>query len=327
MTRERSYGEALRDAQAYLLETDPRFFILGQGVWAPWYVGNSMKDLDIEYGVERIIDTPVSESACTGAAIGAALCGYRTLVVHPRVDFMILAIDQIVTQAANWNHMFGAQTSPAVTFRGIVNRGGEQGAQHSQALHAWFAHVPGLKVVMPATVADARELLIASVQYPGPVLFIDDRWLYDERDILPPVKDVSLNDIRPQVLVSGSDITLVSISYGVKIALQAAQQLEKSGVSAEVIDLRLANPLHAEEVIESVKKTKRLCVIDAAWQTCGVAGEIIARVTESLPPGTLIASPRRVTLPTAPAPTARNLEEAFYFKPERVVQMTKEMCR
>ena len=121
-----------------------KVFAIGQGLWSPWYVGNSMTDLDIQFGRERIIDTPVSELACTGAALGASLCGYRPVVVHPRVDFMLLAVDQIVTQAAKWRSMFGGQVSAPVTIRAIVNRGGEQGAQHSQALHSWFAHVPGL---------------------------------------------------------------------------------------------------------------------------------------------------------------------------------------
>ena len=322
-----SYGQAIRDAHAFVLRTDPRFFVLGQGVWAPWYVGNSMTDLDLEFGTDRIIDTPVSEAACTGAALGAALCGYRTLVVHPRVDFMILAIDQIVTQAANWSHMFGGDVSPAVTFRGIVNRGGQQGAQHSQALHSWFAHIPGLRVALPATARDARDLLIASILDPGPVVYIDDRWLYEEEELMPEAQEVYFNSIRPAVRRGGKDITLVSISFGVKVALEAATALEQLGIQAEVVDLRLANPIMIEEVLTSVERTGRLCVVDAAWASCGLAGEVIARVMETIPPNVLKSQPRRITLPNAPAPTSAPLEKDFYFTSATVVTLVQEMCK
>ena len=143
-----NYGTAILAAFEYLLENYPEVFVIGQGLWSPWYVGNSMTDLDKKFGAERIIDTPVSESACTGAAVGASLSGTRPIVVHPRIDFMLYAVDSIVNQAAKWSHMTGGQASPNLTVRAIINRGGEQGAQHSQALHAWFAHIPGLRVVM-----------------------------------------------------------------------------------------------------------------------------------------------------------------------------------
>src|SRR5438034_4842397 len=145
--RELTYAEALREATAQLLKNDPRVFVFGKGLWSPWYVGSSMKDIDKEFGRDRVIDSPVSESATTGAAIGAALAGMRVVVIHPRMDFMLLAVDQIVNQAANWSYMCGGRVSVPVTIRAIVNRGGEQAAQHSQSMHAWFMHVPGLKVV------------------------------------------------------------------------------------------------------------------------------------------------------------------------------------
>ncbi len=158
-----TYAAAIREGFRYLLSHHAEVFAIGQGLWSPWYVGTTMRDLDTEFGPERVIDTPVSELACTGAALGASLCGYRPIVIHPRMDFMLLATDQIVNQAAKWSYMLGGAQRPALTIRGIINRGGEQGAQHSQALHAWFAHVPGLRVVMPSTQKDARDLLIASV--------------------------------------------------------------------------------------------------------------------------------------------------------------------
>src|SRR5258706_3039619 len=154
-----SYAEAIREAHAELLASDPRVFVVGQGLWSPWYVGTSMRDLDVEFGRHRIIDSPVSENATTGLAVGAALAGMRPIVVHPRMDFMLLAVDPIVNQAANWSYTFAGRVNLPVLIRATINRGRRQGAQHSQALHAMFMHVPGLKVGMPSTAYDATRLL------------------------------------------------------------------------------------------------------------------------------------------------------------------------
>ena len=253
-----NYGTAILSAFEYLLKNYREVFVIGQGLWSPWYVGNTMTDLDKKFGLERIIDTPVSESATTGAAVGASLAGMKPIVVHPRIDFMLYAMDAVVNQAANWSHMFGGQANPNVTIRGIINRGGEQGAQHSQALHAWFAHIPGLRVVMPSTVADARDLLIASVLCKDPVIFIDDRWLYDQEDILPPIKEIDLTTQKPIVTSKGKDITIVASGHSSLLAREATQELKKNHISAEVIDTRVLNPLHSRPIINSVKKP-RIC--------------------------------------------------------------------
>jgi pyruvate/2-oxoglutarate/acetoin dehydrogenase E1 component len=320
-----NYGAAIRAGFVHLLDTRPEVFVIGQGLWAKWYVGNSMTDLDKLYGVDRIMDSPVSELACTGAAVGASLCGYRPVVVHPRVDFMLYGIDAIVNQAAKWSHMVGGQAHPAVTIRGIVNRGGEQGAQHSQALHSWFAHIPGLRVVMPATPQDARDLLIASVLCDDPVLYIDDRWLYDWEATLPPVAERLLEREGPRVLRDGTDITLVGASYSTKLCLAAADTLAERGIAAEVIDLRVINPLDASIVVASARKTRRLVVVDGGWKTCGLAGEIIARVTEALPPHALVAAPVRLTIADAPAPASAPLERAYYVTEVDVVHAARRV--
>ena len=221
-----TYCEAILEAHRWLMRERSEVFCIGQGVWSPWYVGNSMRDLEKDFGVERVIDTPVSEAATTSAALGAALGGYRPIVVHPRMDFAVLAMDAIVNQAANWNHMFGGGISVPLTVRMIINRGGEQGAQHSQALHAWLAHVPGLRVVMPATPADARDLLIASVLSDDPVVYIDDRWLYEREAELDEIAPVDLRDIRPRVRREGSDLTLVGTGNGAAMCEEAAELLE-----------------------------------------------------------------------------------------------------
>ena len=315
-----TFSEGILSAFRYLLSNYPEVFIIGQGLWSPWYVGTSMTDLDRDFGRDRVIDSPVSELAVTGAAIGASLCGYRPVVVHPRMDFMVLAVDQIVNQAANWSHMFGAQTNVAITIRAIINRGGEQGAQHSQALHSWFAHVPGLRVVMPAMPRDARDLLISSVLSDDPVLYIDDRWSYEIEQEVPPIKEKDLRQEGPEVIREGTDCTLVAGGYATFLCIKASEQLQSRGVSCEVVDLRVINPLDFETVVASVRKTGYLVAVDGGWATCGLAGEILAGVAERVEPSAFKGAPIRLTLPKAPAPTSKPLEEAYYLKPEDIVE-------
>ena len=305
-----SYAEAMREALAQAMEHDPRVFVIGQGVWSPWYVGASMKDLDKQFGRERVIDSPVSENATTGVAIGAALAGMRPVVIHPRVDFMLLAIDQLVNEAANWSYMFGGRASVPIVIRPIINRGGEQGAQHSQALHAWFMHVPGLKVVMPATPYDAKGLMVAGILDDNPVLYIDDRWLYSQTgDVPEEMYAVPLG--QAAVRREGGDATVVAVSYLVTEALAAAERLSHDRVEIEVIDVRSLKPLDDATILASVRKTGRLVVADGGWRTCGAAAEIVARVCEQAM-GSLRAPVVRVTLPDVPAPTSPALESAYY---------------
>jgi pyruvate/2-oxoglutarate/acetoin dehydrogenase E1 component len=320
-----NYGTAILAGFEYLLEKYPEVFVIGQGLWSPWYVGNSMTDLDKKFGVERIIDTPVSESACTGAAVGASLAGMKPIVVHPRMDFMIYAMDAVVNQAAKWSHMLGGQAHPGVTIRSIINRGGEQGAQHSQALHSWFAHIPGLRVVMPSTVADARDLLIASVLCPDPVMFIDDRWLYDQEDYLPDVSELNLIDQRPVITNHGNDITIVSSGHTSLLARESLILLNAEKISAEIIDVRVLNPFHIDEIVSSVKKTKNLLVVDSGTLTAGFSAEIISKVVENISTDCLMNPPKRIALPDAPAPTSRVLEKNYYLYKEDVANAVKSI--
>jgi pyruvate dehydrogenase E1 component beta subunit len=321
-----SYGEAIREGFRFAMSEDPSVLVIGQGLWSPWYVGNTMRDLEKEFGTDRVIDTPVSELACTGAAIGAALCGYRPVVTHPRVDFGLLAVDQIVNQAAKWNAMFGGTSPVPAVFRLIVNRGGEQGAQHSQSLYSWFAHVPGLRVATPATAADARDLLLASIWSDDPVVYIDDRWLYDVTGDLGEPKAIDIAAVRPQTLRSGDDITLVGFSWSTSLNLEAADLLANEQISADVIDLRVLNPLDLTPVMESVSRSGRLVVAEGDWATCGVAAEVVSRVVEDLGPNALLAAPARVALAAAPAPTSRALERLYYPAADDVAAAARRAC-
>ena len=284
-----------------------------------------MKDLDLKYGKDRVIDCPVSEYATTGAAVGASISGYKPMIVHPRIDFMLLAVDQIVTQAAKWRYMFGGNASSPVTFRGIINRGGEQGAQHSQSLHSWFSHIPGLRVVMPYSANDARDLMISSVLCEDPVLYIDDRWLYDQEEDSHDIKILDLNNVDPKIILEGDDITIVGIGHTVKLITDSINFLNKEKIKPEIIDLRILNPINYEIIIKSVEKTGRLLVVDGDWSSCGMAGEIISSIIENVDLKKFKTSPQRITLPDSPAPTSKLLENQYYINNTDIVQKTIKM--
>jgi pyruvate/2-oxoglutarate/acetoin dehydrogenase E1 component len=314
-----TYAQAIREAHAQMLELDGRVFVIGQGLWSPWYAGASLDGLDREFGCARVVDTPVSENAVTGMAVGAALAGLRPIVFHPRMDFMLLAMDPIVNQAANWSYLFGGRADDGgvpLVIRSVINRGGEQGAQHSQALHAMFMHVPGLKVVMPSTPADAKGLLMAAVADPGPVLYIDDRWLYAEigevaaEPFTVPIGEATLRRC-------GSDVTLIGISWMASECVRAAGILEREGIDAEVIDLRSLKPWDKEMVAGSVSRTGRAVVADGGWRTAGASAEIAAEIAERVFEH-LLAPVVRVTLPDAPAPARPAEEQAYYPGAERI---------
>jgi pyruvate dehydrogenase E1 component beta subunit len=325
MSKEIDYGSAIREGFEYLLEKFDDVVVLGQGLWSPWYVGNSMTELEKKFGKNRVIDTPVSESAVTGIGVGAAIAGMRPIIVHPRMDFMLYAMDAIVNEAAKWSYMFGGQASAGVTIRSIINRGGEQGAQHSQALHAWFAHIPGLRVVMPYSVSDARDLLIASVLSKDPVIYIDDRWLYETTGTLEPIKEIKLENVKPTRLTMGTDLTIVGSGYSTYLALEAEIILRNHGINCEVIDLRVISPIDIRPIVESVMKTGRLLVVDGGWSPAGIAGEILASIVENVAPSNLRGKPRRITLPFSPAPAAPNLEHLYYPTIDDVVKTALEM--
>ena len=321
--RRLSYAQAIREAHAQLLAGDPRVFILGQGLWSPWYAGTSMHDLDKEFGRERVIDSPIAENATTGAAIGAALAGMRPIVFHPRMDFMLLAADPVINQAANWSYMFAGRVSAPVVIRSVINRGGEQGAQHSQALHAMFVHVPGLKVVMPSTAHDAKGLLIAAVQDGNPVLYIDDRWLYDTTDDVPE-EMYAVPIGKAAVRRRGRDVTIVATSYMAAEAVKAVATLEMQGIDAELVDLRSLKPWDRDTVFASVVRTGRVVVADAGWQTAGVAAEIVATIACDIFDA-LKAPAVRVCLPDVPAPVSRPNEAAYYVGADNLVAAVEKM--
>lgn len=323
--RQLQFSLAINEALDLMMAKDKRVFVIGQGVKSPWYVGNTTRGLLQKYGEERIIDTPISENAITGCAVGAAIAGMRPVLVHPRVDFLMYGLDPVINQAANWNYMFGGGAPVPVVFWLIVNRGGEQGAQHSQALHALFSHIPGLKVVMPSNPYDAKGLLISAIEDNNPVVYIDDRWLYNTHCFVPEgIYRVPIG--KAVVRRKGKVITIAALSYMVKEALIAAETLWKEGIDVEIIDLRSAKPLDKKTIFTSVRKTGRFIVVDNGWLTCGLSAEVSALVSERL--FKYLKSPvQRIALPDLPAPASRTLEKAYYPYASLIVKKAKQMLR
>jgi pyruvate dehydrogenase E1 component beta subunit len=323
--RKLTYSLAINEALRQMMEIDPSVILLGQGVKSPWYVGNTCKDLINLFGERRVIDTPISENAMTGAAVGASLAGMKAISMHPRIDFALYAFDPIINQAANWSYMNGGRASVPVVFWLVINRGGEQAAQHSQAFHSLFSHIPGLKVVAPSNPYDAKGLFIAAVNDPNPVVYIDDRWLYGTENNVPEeFYEIPIG--KAAILNKGSDITIVSSSFLTTVALKAVSELAEKGLNAELIDLRTIKPLDISLILESVNKTGRLLIVDGSWRTNSIASEISANVSEKAFRN-LKCPVSRITLPDSPAPASRSLESKYYINQKNIVDGVLEMIQ
>ena len=323
--RKLQYSLAINEALHQMMAADSSVFLIGQGTKSPWYVGNTAQGLLERFGEIRVIDTPVSENAMTGAAVGAAIAGMRPVVVHPRMDFMFYAFDPIVNEAANWYYMNGGKASVPVVFWGIINRGGEQAAQHSQALHAIFAHIPGLKVVMPSTPYDAKGLMIAAIKDPNPVVFIDDRLLYRVEDIVPEeIYEVEIG--KGVIRREGKDVTLATVSFMAHESVKAADELAEQGIDVEVIDLRSVKPLDAELIVKSIRKTGRLVVADGGWKSFGLSAEVAAIASEQAF-AFLKAPVKRLALPDCPAPASSVLEKEYYKNSRDIIEAVKQVMK
>lgn len=309
--REISYAEAIREGLELSMSENPQVIIIGEGVPDPKAIFNTTAGLRSRFGENRVFDMPLSENGITGVCIGAAISGMRPVMVHQRIDFSLLAMDQIVNNAAKWYYMFDGQSHVPLVIRMIIGRGWGQGPQHSQSLQAMFGQVPGLKVIMPTTAYDAKGMLISAIEDDGPVIFIEHRWLHNVRDHVPDVAyRVPLNKARR--LHEGQSLTIAAFSYMALEAFWAAKALkEYMDISVDVLDMRSVRPLDIEAVIDSLKKTGRLIVADTGSKTGGIAGELIAQVVEQAF-DILKSPPLRVVLPDFPAPTSPFMTEGYY---------------
>jgi acetoin:2,6-dichlorophenolindophenol oxidoreductase subunit beta len=317
------FSQAINNAQYIAMALDKKVLCYGLGVDDPKQIFGTTIGLKEKYGEHRVFDTPTSENAMTGVAIGAGLRGYRSIMIHQRLDFFLLAMDQLVNGAAKWNYMFGGQNSVPITIRLILGRGWGQGPTHSQSLQAWFAHIPGLKVVMPSTAKDAKGLLLSSIFDENPVIFMEHRWLHNQKGVVPE-GDYRIPLGEANIVHPGSDVTVVAMSYMTVEALRAINYLElKMNISCELIDLRTVSPIDWESIYTSVQKTGRLLVLDTGATTGSIAGEIVARVAMDLF-SDLRCAPRRIALPDVPTPTSPALTENFYPGSETImVQITQ----
>jgi pyruvate/2-oxoglutarate/acetoin dehydrogenase E1 component len=305
-----TYAQAIREATEQEMERDPSVFVLGIGVDDYTGIYGTTLGLVDKFGRERVLDTPLSEDAMTGMAIGAALAGLRPVHVHIRMDFVLLAMNQLVNIAAKSSYMFGGAVSVPIVVRSIIGRSWGQGAQHSQGLHSFFVHVPGLKVVAPSTPYDAKGCLIQSIRDNNPVMFVEHRMLHNQKGQVPE-SEYTVPFGKARVLAQGSDVTLVGISYMVVECLRAQRHLHEVGISAEVIDPISLSPLDINTIVESVRKTGRLIVVDAAWTSCGASAEIVAKVAETLG-GLEGLRLRRMGFEPVVCPTTKGLENLFY---------------
>ncbi len=307
--RELTYPQAICEATEQSMAADPSVLLFGLGVDDPKAILGTTKGLLEKFGPGRIFDTPLSEDAMTGVAIGLALAGMRPIHVHIRMDFLMLAMNQLVNMAAKSHYMYGGQENVPLVVRAIIGKSWGQGAQHSQALHSFFMHVPGIKVVAPATAYDAKGCLNAAIRDNNPVLFVEHRILYFLKSHVPTETYV-VSPGKARRVTEGSDVTIVGISHMQLEAYRAQIYLQEMGISAEVIDPIWLAPLDMSTIIESVRKTRRLCVVDNGWLTCGASAEIVASVCEALQ-GEKIQV-RRMGFAPSPCPPTPPLEDLFY---------------
>lgn len=320
----KTYAVAINEAHKQLLETDESVIVVGQGVDSPWFVGMTTVGL-IEKYPDRVLDTPISEAATAGATVGAAMAGMKPIVFFPRMDFMYLTLDQFINHCSSWSYMFDGKVNVPIVIRGLVNRGGEQSSQHSQSPFALYAHIPGFKVVCPATAYDAKGLLIAATKDKNPVVFIEDRWLYScEQDVPDEMYEVEIG--KGNILREGKDITLVCASFMVQEGLKAAQELKNDGIDVEVLDIRSIKPLDEELILKSVAKTKKAVVAVADWEFCGVASYISSVIYDKA--FSILEKPiGQVTLPNCHAPASHKLEEVYYPTKDNIVSKIKEILK
>ncbi|HEU4701370.1 MAG TPA: alpha-ketoacid dehydrogenase subunit beta [Conexibacter sp.] len=311
-----TFREALRAAIREAMRADERVFLMGEDVGAYGGSFGVSRDLLAEFGPERIRDTPLSESAFTGAGIGAALGGMRPIVEVMTVNFSLLAADQLVNNAATIPHMSGGQFAVPLVVRMTTGGGRQLAAQHSHSLEGWYAHVPGLKVLAPGTLEDARGMLAPALADPNPVLIFEHGSLYGmEGELADPPPEVALTGAA--VRRAGSDVTLIAYGGSLPKALDAAEMLSTDGIDAEVLDLRALRPLDADAVLASVVRTHRAVVVDEAWRTGSLAGEIVALIAEQAL-YELDAPPERVCSVEVPIPYAKHLEDAALPSVERI---------
>ncbi len=317
--------DALRDAMAEEMRRDPDVFLMGEEVAEYQGAYKISQGLLQEFGANRVIDTPITEHGFTGLAIGAGFDGLKPIVEFMTWNFAMQAMDQIINSAAKTRYMSGGQMSCSIVFRGPNGAASRVAAQHSQDYAAWYASVPGMKVIAPYSAADAKGLLKAAIRDPNPVCFLENEMLYGKSFPVPKLDDFVLPIGKARICRPGKDVTIVSYSITVGQALEAAEKLAEDGIDAEVIDLRSLRPLDMDTVLESVKKTNRIVTFEQAWPVCSIGSEICSRVAlETF--DYLDAPPTKVSGKDVPMPYAANLEKLALPTVEDLIEAVKAVC-
>jgi len=305
-----TYSQAILEGTSQEMDRDDRVFVMGQGVDDPKGTVGTTMGLHKKFGARRSFDVPIAEDGMLGVAIGSALAGLRPINVHIRFDFMLVCMNQLINMAAKSHYMFGGSVHVPLVIRGAIGRSWGQGAQHSQALHSYFMHVPGLKVVAPALASDAKGAIVAAIRDDNPVVFVEHRMLYELKEHVP--EQLYVTEVgKARVVQLGDDITIVAISHMLIEALRACKHLEKQGISVELIDPIWLSPLDIDTIVSSVEKTGRLLVVDAAWLPCGASAEISMQVIEHLQ-GRRQIQVERAGFAFTSCPTTKPLENLFY---------------
>jgi pyruvate/2-oxoglutarate/acetoin dehydrogenase E1 component len=325
MERTLSYTEAVREATDQEMARDSSVIVFGLDVDDPKAIQGTTKGLVQKYGEERVFGTPLSEDAMTGAAIGMALAGLRPIHVHIRMDFLMLAMNQLVNIAAKSHYMYGGRVHVPLVVRSMIGKSWGQGAQHSQGLYSFFMNVPGFKVVAPTTPYDAKGCLTHAIRDDNPVMYVEHRILHFQKGPVPE-GSYTVPPGKARITAHGGDVTLVGISYMQLECLRAARYLESVGIHAEVIDPIWLSPLDCDTIVESVRKTGRLVVVDNGWTTCGASAEIAAQVTERLQDARSVRV-RRLGFAPVTCPTTPSLENHFYPNSRDIASVAYNLVR
>lgn len=316
-------AQAIREATELALQDDPRVFVMGEGATDPKGIFGTTTGLRERFGAMRVMEMPIAENGFTGVAIGAALMGQRPILIHQRVEFCLLSMEQLINNAAKLHYVSGGPHSVPLVVRLVVGRGWGQGPAHSQSLEALFAQVPGLKVVMPSSAGDAKSLLLGAVADDNPVIFIEHRWVhYVSGDVREGHVAEPLDG--PKRLREGKDVTVVATSYMNLEAMQAADALAEQGCNVELFDLRVLRPLKLNAIVDSVRKTGHLVTIDTGFREMGMGSEICSQVCDHAF-AELKAAPVRIGLPPHPTPSSRSLAEAYYPRSPQVARSIGEL--
>jgi len=305
-----TYCDAIREAQNNEMEQDENVFMYGIGVPDHKAIFGSVAGIYDKFGESRCFDTPLSEDTMMGFGLGAAINGLKPINIHIRMDFLLLAMNQLANMVSSYQYMSGDTLKVPLVIRAVIGRGWGQGAQHSKSMHSVFTHIPGLKVVMPTTPKDAKGMLISAIRDTNPVLMIEHRWLYWQKGDVPE-EQYTISLKGSTVIKEGTDLTIVGTSWMNVEALHASKILEKNGISVEIIDVRSLSPLDPEVILDSVKKTGHCIIADNDWTFCGYSAELASVISQKCF-GILKKPIERIGFAFTPCPTVRSLENEFY---------------